>query len=151
MTLKPPFFVDSVLNEDWTCKELSGFQRGLSRLEQSFRWGRVGGETQTAVWSPDTAEIFMTWIFSGDAYTVPTSSMCLSSLICDYSLKRLESANRHFSPVMYFIAIDAVKCIFLVFYLNSAWRSVKLHLLFICFFRSWTPSIYSRCSASPCG
>uniref|UniRef100_UPI0037E924A7 polyamine-transporting ATPase 13A2 isoform X1 n=2 Tax=Semicossyphus pulcher TaxID=241346 RepID=UPI0037E924A7 len=27
----------SVLNEDWTCKDLYGFQKGLSHLEQSFR------------------------------------------------------------------------------------------------------------------
>ncbi|XP_070766289.1 polyamine-transporting ATPase 13A2 [Enoplosus armatus] len=27
----------SVLNEDWTCKDLNGFQKGLSHLEQSFR------------------------------------------------------------------------------------------------------------------
>lgn len=28
----------SVLSEDWTCKDLYGFQKGLSHLEQNFRW-----------------------------------------------------------------------------------------------------------------
>lgn len=36
--LKPPILVDSVLNEDWTCKDLCGFQNGLSQLEQSSRY-----------------------------------------------------------------------------------------------------------------
>lgn len=27
----------SVLSEDWTCKDLYGFQKGLSHLEQKFR------------------------------------------------------------------------------------------------------------------
>lgn len=27
----------SVLNEDWTCKDLYGFQKGLDHLEQKFR------------------------------------------------------------------------------------------------------------------
>lgn len=31
-------FVFSVLNEDWTHKDLYDFQKGLSPLEQSLRW-----------------------------------------------------------------------------------------------------------------
>lgn len=27
----------SVLNEDWTCKDLYDFQKGLNHLEQKFR------------------------------------------------------------------------------------------------------------------
>nr|XP_019945068.1 PREDICTED: probable cation-transporting ATPase 13A2 isoform X1 [Paralichthys olivaceus] len=34
---KGAFLRVSVLNEDWTCKDLYGFQNGLSHLEQSFR------------------------------------------------------------------------------------------------------------------
>ncbi|XP_034446104.1 cation-transporting ATPase 13A2 isoform X1 [Hippoglossus hippoglossus] len=34
---KGAFFHVSVLNEDWTCKDLYDFQKGLSHLEQSFR------------------------------------------------------------------------------------------------------------------
>ncbi|CAB1427291.1 unnamed protein product [Pleuronectes platessa] len=34
---KGAFLRVSVLNEDWTCKDLYGFQKGLSHLEQSFR------------------------------------------------------------------------------------------------------------------
>uniref|UniRef100_A0A3B4XBG7 ATPase cation transporting 13A2 n=1 Tax=Seriola lalandi dorsalis TaxID=1841481 RepID=A0A3B4XBG7_SERLL len=34
---KGAFFRVSVLNEDWTCKDLYGFQKGLSHMEQSLR------------------------------------------------------------------------------------------------------------------
>ncbi|XP_074500677.1 polyamine-transporting ATPase 13A2 isoform X1 [Sebastes fasciatus] len=34
---KGAFCLVSVLNEDWTCKDLYGFQKGLSHLEQSLR------------------------------------------------------------------------------------------------------------------
>uniref|UniRef100_A0A8C4H0R2 ATPase cation transporting 13A2 n=1 Tax=Dicentrarchus labrax TaxID=13489 RepID=A0A8C4H0R2_DICLA len=37
IVLKPSVFVCSVLNEDWTCKDLYGFQKGLSHLEQNLR------------------------------------------------------------------------------------------------------------------
>lgn len=39
--LKPSVLVCSVLNEDWTCKDLYGFQKGLSHLEQSSRLERM--------------------------------------------------------------------------------------------------------------
>lgn len=39
--LKPSISVCSVLNEDWTCKDLYGFQKGLSHLKQSLRLARI--------------------------------------------------------------------------------------------------------------